>query len=49
MKRRKRSWIADALSALACAEVDGLWSLLLGDVHFFFGSDHCYFGSVVLG
>ena len=32
MKRRKRSWIVDALSALACAVVDGLGPLLkLGD------------------
>ena len=49
MKRRKRSWIVDALSALACAEVDGLESLLLGDVHVFFDINHYCVGSGLRG
>ena len=44
MKRRKISWIVDALSALACAEVDGLESLRLGDVHVFVYIDHYFVG-----
>ena len=50
MKRRKRSWIVDALSALACAVVDGLESLLeLGDVHAVVDSGDVSFGSGLRG
>ena len=50
MKRRKRSWIFDALSALACAVVDGLELLLeLGDKRAFVDIDDVSFGSGLRG
>ena len=50
MKRRKRSWIVDALSALACAVVDGLESLLkLGDRRAVVDSGDVSFGSGLRG
>ena len=50
MKRRKRSWIVDALSALSCAVVDGLELLLkLGDKHAVVDSGDVRFGSGLRG
>ena len=50
MKRRKRSWIIDDLSALACAKVDGLESLLkLGDGHAVVDNGDVSFSSGLLG
>ena len=46
MKRRKRSWIVNALSALSCAVVDGLELLLeVGDTHDVFDSGDVSFGA----
>ena len=50
MKRRKRSWIVAALSALACVVVDGLELLLvLGDESAFVECGDVSFGSGVRG
>ena len=49
MKRRKRSWIGDALSALACA-VDGLELLLeVVDKHAVVDSGDVSFGAGLRG
>ena len=50
MKRRKRSWIVDALSAFACAEVYGLGKLLkLGDIRGVVDCGEVSFGLVLRG
>ena len=50
MKRRKRSWIVAALSALACAVVDGLELLLeLVDKYDVVDIDEVSFGSGLRG
>ena len=50
MKRRKRSWIVNTLSALACTVMDGLEALLkFGDKHATIDSSDVSFGSGLRG